>query len=60
MKKNVKKNAAGMQQFGCYLLGKGIEGFFCNLKNHLDLHRLLTTKNRINFIKWYIYFSNEK
>ena len=38
----------------------GIEGFFSHLKNHLDLHRGLTTKNRINFIKWYIHFSNEK
>lgn len=38
----------------------GIEGFFSHLKNHLDLHRGLTVKNRINFIKWYIYFSNEK
>jgi len=38
----------------------GIEGFFSHLKNHLDLHRGLTTKNRVNFIKWYIYFSNER
>lgn len=38
----------------------GIEGYFSHLKNHLDLHRGLTMKNRINFIKWYIYFSNEK
>ena len=38
----------------------GIEGFFSHLKNHLDLHRGLTIKNRTNFIKWYIYFSNEK
>lgn len=38
----------------------GIEGYFSHLKNHLDLHRGLTIKNRINFIKWYIYFSNEK
>lgn len=38
----------------------GIEGFFSHLKNHLDLHRGLTIKNRINFIKWYIHFSNEK
>lgn len=37
----------------------GIEGFFSHLKNHLDLHRGLTISNRINFIKWYIYFSNE-
>ena len=38
----------------------GIEGYFSHLKNHLDIHRGLTLKNRINFIKWYIYFSNEK
>lgn len=38
----------------------GIEGYFSHLKNYLDLHRGLTLKNRINFIKWYIYFSNEK
>lgn len=38
----------------------GIEGFFSHLKNHLDLHRGLSVKNRINFIKWYIHFSNEK
>ena len=38
----------------------GIEGYFSHLKNHLDLHRGLTIKNRINFIKWYVHFSNEK
>lgn len=38
----------------------GIEGYFSHLKNHLDLHRGLTIKNRMNFIKWYIHFSNEK
>lgn len=38
----------------------GIEGFFSHLKNHLDLHRGLTTANRINFIKWYVYLSNDK
>jgi len=38
----------------------GIEGYFSHLKNHLDLHRGLTFKNRINFIKWYVYFSNKK
>jgi hypothetical protein len=38
----------------------GIEGFFSHLKNHLDIHRGLTPKHRINFIKWYIYLSNEK
>lgn len=38
----------------------GIEGFFSHLKNHLDIHRGLTPKHRINFIKWYIYLSNQK
>lgn len=38
----------------------GIEGFFSHLKNHLDLHRGLTPSHRINFIKWYIYLSNDK
>lgn len=38
----------------------GIEGFFSHLKNHLDLHRGLTKKHRINFIKWYVYLSNDK
>ncbi|MGL5891086.1 MAG: IS256 family transposase, variant Zn-binding type [Bacteroidia bacterium] len=38
----------------------GIEGFFSHLKNHLDLHRGLTVKHRIDFIKWYVYLSNKK
>lgn len=38
----------------------GIEGFFSHLKNHLDLHRGLTPKHRIDFIKWYVYLSNKK
>jgi transposase-like protein len=38
----------------------GIEGFFSHLKNHLDLHRGLTIEHRINFIKWYVYLSNDK
>lgn len=38
----------------------GIEGFWGHLKNHLDLHRGLTLQNRINFIKWYLYFNNLK
>jgi transposase-like protein len=37
----------------------GIESYFGHLKNHLDLHRGLTKDNRINFIKWYIYFRNK-
>lgn len=38
----------------------GIEGYFSHLKNHLDLHRGLTIQHRINFIKWYVYLSNDK
>ncbi len=38
----------------------GIEGFFSHLKNHLDLHRGLTVKHRVDFIKWYVYLSNDK
>jgi hypothetical protein len=38
----------------------GIEGFFSHLKNHLDIHRGLTLKHRVDFIKWYIFFSNER
>jgi AraC-like DNA-binding protein len=38
----------------------GIEGYFGHLKNHLDLHRGLSVEHRINFIKWYIYLSNDK
>ena len=38
----------------------GIEGYFSHLKNHLDIHRGLTVKHRINFIRWYIYFANAK
>lgn len=38
----------------------GIEGFFSHLKNHLDLHRGLTSEHRVNFIKWYVFLTNEK
>jgi hypothetical protein len=38
----------------------GIEGFFSHLKNHLDLHRGLSVKHRVDFIKWYVYLSNSK
>lgn len=37
----------------------GIESYFGHLKNHLDLHRGLTENQRINFIKWYIFFRNK-
>ena len=35
-----------------------IEGYFSHLKNHLDIHRGLTTKNRMNFIKWHIFLND--
>jgi Transposase, Mutator family len=38
----------------------GIEGFFSHLKNHLDVHRGLTLSHRINFIKWYVFLSNNR
>jgi hypothetical protein len=38
----------------------GIEGYFGHLKNHLDLHRGLSLKHRINFVRWYIFLSNKK
>lgn len=38
----------------------GIEGYFGHLKNHLDLHRGLSPKHRINFIKWYVFLANRK
>ena len=38
----------------------GIESFFGHLKNHLDLHRGLTLKHRMAFIKWYLYFKNQR
>lgn len=37
----------------------GIESYFGHLKNHLDMHRGLTKKHRISFIKWYIFFRNK-
>ncbi len=37
----------------------GLESYFGHLKNHVLLHRGLTTTHRKNFIKWYIYFRNK-
>lgn len=36
----------------------GIESYFGHLKNHLDLHRGLTSEHRKHFIMWYFYFKN--
>lgn len=38
----------------------GIEGYFSYLKNHLDIHRGLSLRHRIDFIKWYVFLSNKK
>lgn len=38
----------------------GIEGYFSHLKNHLDIHRGLSLRHRIDFIKWYVFLSNKK
>ena len=37
----------------------GLESYFGHLKNHVLLHRGLTSGHRKNFIKWYIYFKNK-
>ena len=34
----------------------GLESRFSYLKNNLNIHRGLSKKNRINFVKWYNYF----
>ena len=37
-----------------------IESFFGHLKDNLRIHRGLSFEHRIKFIRWYLYFSNEK
>ena len=51
----------------CFLQNKnipkstnGLESFFGHLKSHVLLHRGLTPQHRKSFIKWYLYFKNEK
>lgn len=38
----------------------GLESFFGHLKSHLVVHRGLSTEHRKNFIKWYLFFKNQK
>jgi transposase-like protein len=38
----------------------GLESFFGHLKDNLRVHRGMSTQHRNNFIKWYLYFANEK
>lgn len=37
-----------------------IESFFGHLKDNLRIHRGMTYEHKENFIKWYLYFANEK
>jgi hypothetical protein len=38
----------------------GLESFFGHLKSHVLIHRGLTKQHRTNFIKWYLYFTNQR
>lgn len=38
----------------------GIEAFFSHLKDNLRIHRGLSREHRENFIKWYLFFTNER
>lgn len=37
-----------------------LEGYFAHLKEKLTLHRGLKFESKKNFIKWYLYFKNQK
>ncbi|MDP1747729.1 MAG: transposase [Bacteroidota bacterium] len=38
----------------------GLESFFGHLKSHLVVHRGLSINHRKSFIKWYLFFRNQK
>ena len=38
----------------------GLESFFGHLKDNLRIHRGMSIEHRENFIKWYLFFANEK
>ena len=38
----------------------GLESFFGHLKDNLRVHRGMSVEHRNNFVKWYLYFANEK
>jgi hypothetical protein len=38
----------------------GLESFFGHLKNHIQIHRGLSKEHKKNFIKWYLFFKNQK
>jgi hypothetical protein len=37
-----------------------IESFFGHLKGNLNIHRGLSLANRKNFLKWYLYYKNQR
>lgn len=37
-----------------------LESFFGHMKDNLRIHRGLSFEHRIKFIRWYLFFSNEK
>ena len=37
-----------------------LEAFFGHLKDNLRIHRGMSIEHRQNFIKWYLFFCNEK
>ena len=37
-----------------------LESFFGHLKNHITIHRGLSSNNRRYFIQWYLYFKNQQ
>ncbi len=38
----------------------GLESFFGHLKTNLNVHRGLSYPNRKNFLRWYLYFKNQR
>ena len=38
----------------------GLESFFGHLKDNLRIHRGMSMEHRNNFVKWYLFFANEK
>jgi hypothetical protein len=37
-----------------------LESFFAHLKGHLNVHRGLSYKNKMNYIKWYLHLKNNE
>lgn len=39
---------------------RSLESFFGHLKDNLRIHRGLSQDHMDNFVKWYLYFADEK